>query len=225
MTVHDADSIFIADAIGLDFLNSIATPVDTPVETIGSGEDLLAWLSRSQLVPAEVADGFLKSAVPGELDAIAAQARALREWFRSFVQEHKGRPLQADAVKELAPLNRILEREEEFGQIVPRTSASPDAPGGLEWKQERRWRSPDSLLIPLARSMADVICADDFSQIKNCEGAHCTLIFVDRTRGRARRWCSMSVCGNRMKAQAHRDRAKAAGQPIRRVSRAGGSAD
>ena len=30
--------------------------------------------------------------------------------------------------------------------------------------------------------------------------------FLDRTKGHARRWCSMAVCGNRAKAEAHRAR-------------------
>ena len=215
--MQDAEPFFIADALGLDFLNSIATPVDMPVETVGSGKALLAWLIRAGLIPTEVAEGFLENEVPGELDAVATQARALREWFRDFVSKHKGHPLTSGVIDELAPLNRILARDEEFGQIVASNSSSK----ALEGRQERRWRSPEALLVPIARSMADVICAEDFSHIRACEGTNCSLIFVDRTRGRARRWCSMSVCGNRMKVQAHRDRAKAAGKPIQRASRAG----
>jgi predicted RNA-binding Zn ribbon-like protein len=33
-------------------------------------------------------------------------------------------------------------------------------------------------------------------------------VFVDRTRRRARRWCSMAICGNRAKQAAHRSRLK-----------------
>jgi hypothetical protein len=87
----------------LDFLNSIATPVDTSVEWIESGQDLLSWLAAAGLIPPSVRAGFQKSAVPGELDAVAARARALREWFRSFVQKDKGSPLRQDALKELEP--------------------------------------------------------------------------------------------------------------------------
>src|SRR5262249_40080141 len=101
----------IGDARALDFLNSIATPVDTPVEWIESGRDLLSWLAAVGLITPSVRAGFQKSAVPGELDAVAAQARALREWFRSFVQQHKGRALRQDVLKELEPLNRVLARD------------------------------------------------------------------------------------------------------------------
>jgi predicted RNA-binding Zn ribbon-like protein len=73
---------------------------------------------------------------------------------------------------------------------------------------DRRWRSVDALLLPIARAIADVVSADDFTHVKACEGPTCTLHFVDRTRGRARRWCSMSVCGNRAKQAAHRERAR-----------------
>ncbi|MCP3471643.1 ABATE domain-containing protein [Bradyrhizobium sp. CCGUVB1N3] len=211
MTEQRPAAFFVADATGLDFLNTIATPVDEPVEWITSGKDLLNWLGVAGLVPDDVREEFLKSAVPGELDAVAAQSRALREWFRTFVQRHKGKPLHADALEGLAPLNRILARDEQFGQIVAR-KGDPDeeAPSGVVWQMQRQWRSPDSLLLPIARSMAELVCTDDFAHVKACEGHACTLMFIDRTRGRARRWCSMALCGNRAKAQAHRDRAKVA---------------
>ncbi len=83
-------AIFIADAPGLDFLNSIATPVDTPVDWIGDGEGYLSWLEQARLVPADVLGEMRDRALPGELDKVADQARSLREWFRGFVRRHKG---------------------------------------------------------------------------------------------------------------------------------------
>ena len=37
---------FIAESLALDFLNTIATPVDTPVDWIDCGDGLLAWLEQ-----------------------------------------------------------------------------------------------------------------------------------------------------------------------------------
>ena len=88
-------AMFLADALGLDFLNSVATPVDTPIDWIDDGEGLLAWLEQAQLVPAEALETLRAEAMPGEFDKVAAQARSLREWFRGFVRKHKGRPLTA----------------------------------------------------------------------------------------------------------------------------------
>ena len=113
-------AIFVGDATALDFLNSIATPVDTPVDSIASGAGLLDWLEQAQLVPADVLKDMRRDASPGELDAVADQARNLREWFRGFVQKHKGRPLVSKNLEELAQLNRLLERDETFARIVAR---------------------------------------------------------------------------------------------------------
>jgi predicted RNA-binding Zn ribbon-like protein len=201
--------IFIADNAGLDFLNTLATPVDTLVEWLTSGEDLLAWLSQAGLAPDDALDAFRRSAVPGELDSIAERARALRDWFKPFVYEHLGRPLEPAALRELEPLNELLSRDEEFGQIAARPhDPEKQAASGLTWRSQRRWRSPESLLFALARVLADLVCTEDFTYVKACEGASCTLLFVDRTRGHARRWCSMAVCGNRAKQTAHRHRVK-----------------
>lgn len=195
-------AMFIADSLGLDFLNSVATPVDTPVDWLGDGDGLIDWLAQAKLVPAEELDELRVRAKPGELDKVADQARALREWFRGFVRKHAGRPLTANALRELGPLNSLLERDDMFRRIEP----GPGDDSVLALRMKRRWRSPDSLLLPIGEAMAKFVCDEDFSDVKACEGHNCTMLFADHTRRRARRWCIMSVCGNRAKQAAHRSR-------------------
>jgi predicted RNA-binding Zn ribbon-like protein len=199
--------LFLADAPALDFLNSIASPSGAPIDWLSSGEDLLDWLRAAELAPLEVLSAMRRSAGPGELDAVAAQARALREWYRGFVRAHLGKPLRSEVLRELTPLNRLLERDQEFGQITKR-ERGPGSRGGptLAWNPVRRWPTPESLLIPIGRTMADLVCEEDFSFVKACEGTSCTLLMLDRTHARARRWCSMALCGNRAKQAAHRER-------------------
>ena len=131
-------AIFIADSAALNFLNSIATPVDAEIDWIGDGEGLLAWLQQAHLVPADALDALRKQAKPGEIDRIAAQARRLREWFRAFVREGRGRSLKAAELADLEPLNRLLSRDEGFGQLVARKNGKSTA---LEFRRARRWRS------------------------------------------------------------------------------------
>ena len=197
--------MFVADAEGLDFLNSVASPVDTVVDWITDGEGLLDWLLQANLVSKETLNDLRGKAVPGELDKVATQARNLREWFRGFVQEHKGRPLTGKAIKQLEPLNQILERDESYSQLL----AHEKGAGPLELRKMRRWRSPESLLIPIAEILAKFVCDEDFTHVKACEGHHCTLMFADHTNRHARRWCSMAICGNRAKQIAHRNRVSA----------------
>ena len=198
-------AIFIADSPGLDFLNSIATPVDEPVDWLDSGDGLLKWLAQAKLVPADALDELKARAMPGELDKVAEQALALREWFRGFVHKHMGRPLTPKALQELGPLNKLLERDEAFSRIWRHRDGEGDR---LELRSMRRWRSSESLLLPIGEALAKFVCEEDFANVKACEGHSCTLVFADRTRRRARRWCSMAICGNRAKQAAHRKRLK-----------------
>jgi predicted RNA-binding Zn ribbon-like protein len=197
--------MFLADSLGLDFLNSVATLADTSVDWLDDGEGLLRWLAQAKLVPAETLAELKARAIPGELDKVADQTRALREWFRGFVRKHMGRPLTPKALIELAPLNRLLERDEVFSQISRHRYGKSD---DLELRRMRRWRSPESLLLPIGEALATFVCQEDFANVKACEGHSCTLVFADHTRRRARRWCSMAICGNRAKQAAHRNRLK-----------------
>ena len=196
-------AIFVGDALGLDFLNSVATPVDTPIDWIDDGDGLLIWLEQAQLAPADAIKRIRAEALPGELDKVADQARSLREWFRGFVRKHKGRPLTAKSLAGLEPLNRLLERDDSFKRIDPGPKGQP-----LQLLTIRRWRTPEALLSPIGEALAQLVCTEDFSDVKACEGPACTLLFADHTRGRTRRWCSMALCGNRAKQAAHRHRLK-----------------
>ena len=202
MSQH-SPAMFIADSTGLDFLNSIATPVDTPIDWIATGDGLLNWLAQANLVPREALDAIKRGAKPGELDRTAEQARELREWFRGFVRKHMGRRLTPRALRELEPLNRLLARDETFKQLVHRHDKQDDH---LELRATRRWQSPQSLLLPIGEALARFTCEENFADVRACEGGNCTLMFVDNTRRKARRWCTMATCGNRAKQAAHRDR-------------------
>ena len=202
---HGTLAIFVADSLGLDFLNSIATPVDTPLDWLESGDGLLRWVAQAELVPAEALNELKARAKPGELDKVADQARALREWFRRFVHKHMGRPLPPKALQELGPLNKLLQRDETFSQISRHRERDGDR---FELRAMRRWRSPESLLLPIGEALAKFVCEEDFTRVKACEGHRCTLVFADHTRMQARRWCSMAICGNRAKQAAHRNRLK-----------------
>ena len=206
---------FIGDDLALDFLNSIAAPWGEEIEWLGSGRDLVAWLEQAHALPANVAAHFRAHIGPRALDAVALQARELREWFRTFVRNYAGNPLGRRAVRDLAPLNKLLERDEAYRQIEMARPEDEGENDGAEnralcWQAKRRWQSPKALLLPIAEAIGDLVCQKDFTLVRRCEGPTCTLWFLDVSKAHARRWCSMAVCGNRAKAAAHRARARRA---------------
>ena len=190
-------AMFVGDALGLDFLNSIATPVDTPVDWIEDGEGYLRWLEQARLVPRDVLEEMRTRALPGELDRVADQARSLREWFRGFLRRHKGRPLAAEALAELS-------RSIVCSSATRRTAGSPlgqPGEGPSSFRPCAGGGTPTRFCCRVVEALARLVCTEDFSQVKACEGPACTLLFADHTWGHARRRCSMAVCGNRASRQ------------------------
>lgn len=207
-------AIFIAGTLGLDFLNSLARPVCDVVDWIGNGSDFLSWMEQAGLLSVDDIAVVKSSMSAKELDRVAAKARGLRDWLRSFVTAHMGRRLKAQASTQMGPLNELLKTDEIFWSLVPGPGHSSKQTSGkgsgaiFHLRAQRRWRTPDSLLSPIAEEIAKFISSADFRYVKACQGDNCILFFLDQTRRHGRRWCSMAVCGNRAKQDAHLARLK-----------------
>ena len=100
-------AIFISGSTGIDFLNSVATPMDEVVEWIGNGKDLIGWLKQARILTAHDIAVIESNFSAGELDQIALRARELREWFRGFIGAHRGKALSPRALTKLVPLNEL----------------------------------------------------------------------------------------------------------------------
>jgi predicted RNA-binding Zn ribbon-like protein len=203
--VQGRRAVLVADALALDFLNTVATPVDVTIDLLETGAGLMSWLRQRGLVSEDGLNELESRGRPEALDRAADQARSLREWFRGFVAERKGEPLTLTDLQAAEKLNELLKRDDRFSAIVGRDQAGVSP---LRLRTMRREDSSGSLLVEIAEVLARFICEEDFTNVKLCEGTGCTLFFADHTRGRYRRWCSMAMCGNRAKQAAHRSRAK-----------------
>jgi predicted RNA-binding Zn ribbon-like protein len=202
MALPRRSAVFIADAQGLDFLNSVTVSGGGRSDWLENGAAFLSWLEQAAIEPLESLQRVSSHSSVAELDAVAAQARALRDWLGKFVRARMGRPLDGSELHELARLNHLLARQQKYVQIAVARNGAAE----LEIRTLWRGQSPQSLLLPLAEALARMVCEEDFRQIKLCEGPQCGLLFVDRTRGLSRRWCSMATCGNRSKQATRRQR-------------------
>jgi predicted RNA-binding Zn ribbon-like protein len=63
----------------------------------------------------------------------------------------------------------------------------------------------DDLLAPVAVAAVDLLRTGPLDRLKVC--AACPWLFLDTSRNRSRRWCSMSECGARLKMRRYRARA------------------
>ena len=172
---------FNAGDLALDFLNSITTSGQNVDELVANGEDLLAWLVQAQLLDHGDAAAIRANSLPGELNEVAAQVRALREWFRKFVLAHMGRHLTDEALDLLKPLNCVLQRDEKYWAIVETSQRTRKAQGqsGLELRSLRRSTKPNALILIISQAMADLVCSKDFSLVKARNGRTPPLLFLD----------------------------------------------
>ncbi|MFI7098416.1 CGNR zinc finger domain-containing protein [Streptomyces sp. NPDC050161] len=163
-----------------------------PAERLTGPEQLRAWLAGAGVVPgAAPLDG-----VDGRW---VVRFRALRALLRRVVQDELG---GRAATGDLDLLNR--------------TAAAADPPA------VRAVRGPDGALVrtlpgpPDCAALLAAVARDALTlltdtaargRLRHCEGESCPLVYLDTSRGRRRRWCSSSACGNRARVARHRRRA------------------
>jgi predicted RNA-binding Zn ribbon-like protein len=190
--------LFLGSHPAADFLNTLATPRDGPVEFIGDGRSFAAWLEDAALLQGSSAAKLERRFGVEALDAAAADARKLREWARGWISRWREAP-RRDYAPELQRLNRTLERARRYRQVVA-------AAGGLQLRELDRIESADDLIAIVAAQIAALVANEDPELVKRCAGAGCSLWFVDRTKAHGRLFCSAAACGNRAKVAAFRER-------------------
>jgi len=73
--------------------------------------------------------------------------------------------------------------------------------------------APDRLLWPIVYSAVRLLTDPQSARLRQCGGDKCTWVFIDESKNGSRRWCDMSVCGNRAKSRRHYQRARREASP------------
>jgi predicted RNA-binding Zn ribbon-like protein len=188
-------------ALCLDFANTWEDRERPETEKLRGYEGLLAFARQTGLLSEAARERLAARAREERQEAEAAytSARELRDAiYRTFSARAADRPAPPD---DLARLNAAL----------------PDALGGLRVERSDAayaWSRCDASetlaapLRPIVRSAAELLVTGEPDRIRECHGTSCTWLFLDQSRNRSRRWCSMETCGNRAKARRHYRRAR-----------------
>jgi predicted RNA-binding Zn ribbon-like protein len=172
-------------------LDLIATRTARPVvERLDSPARLAAWLYGTGLVPPG-------TPVPAE-----------PHWLTGFLDL---RALLEDVVTGqlagAAPAPEAVRRLNETARPAPPAPRAVPGPDGDLVRGLAAAPEPQGLLAAVARDAVEML-TDPVArtQLRRCEGENCTLVYLDTSRGRRRRWCSSEVCGNRERVARHRRR-------------------
>jgi predicted RNA-binding Zn ribbon-like protein len=199
----------------LDYVNTVE-PRTGPVarEWLTGYPDLVEWARHGGLFDESAAGALLRAAAtrPAAAQAAFQTAIDLREGlFRLFAAiANNTAPTDAD----LEVLRRAFAAATQHGHLVPHA-------GGFDWTWDAAVSagasggafgdSLDRPWWPVAASAVELLTHGPLDRIKQCptnEG--CSWLFVDATKNRSRRWCSMDDCGSEIKARRQTDRRRAA---------------
>ncbi len=189
--------LFVGNQLSLDFLNTRPVLDGNPVELLADSNSLLRWLAAAGLLTKQEVNRIAK-VWPAKADVELEKLRAFREsWRRIVIQLEAGEP---PSTAFLSQLNDLLARYPFVDQITR---------SGPALKRERRFdpRRPDDIFGPLLDETVNLLTTADRSRIRKC--GNCVLHFYDTSKKGTRRWCSMQICGNRLKVAAYSRRKQA----------------
>jgi predicted RNA-binding Zn ribbon-like protein len=194
--------LFVGNHLCLDFINTQMIVRGQRTDLLNQWTDLIAWLVQAKLLSAGEGKEAASRLGRAEGEPLLDEARAFRAVLREMVERIvTGKPVARSAVE---AINELYSRRPGYPQVI-RTNG----------RFERRFHSdtsgPAQLLVPLAEAASGLLCAGDLSLVKKCRNNACILYFYDTTKNHARQWCSMKICGNRIKVAAHYRRQKKGG--------------
>jgi predicted RNA-binding Zn ribbon-like protein len=168
-------------ALVQDFLNTI--DLEGEVEELTDPGRLRSWLATRGLL------GRQAAVDDNDLERVLAVRAGLRE----LAMANADLPVDQAAVRSL---NRAL--------ALALLQARFD-PGG-SWQLDPGATGVDAGLARLAAIVIDAMHHGTWRRLKPCRNHVCRWLFYDHSTNRSGTWCTMAVCGNRLKARAYRRR-------------------
>jgi predicted RNA-binding Zn ribbon-like protein len=163
------------------FVNTV--DLENRREWLGDPAALAAWARERRLVPART------KFTSRDLE----RALELREAFRLLLAANRDRKADAVAFGMLARAADSAHLSVVFADGAP--------------KLESRAGGIDGLCGQLVSVAVTAMLDGSWERLKACR--NCRWAFFDESKNRSARWCSMSLCGNRLKTRAYRRRQRA----------------
>lgn len=193
-----AGFLFVGNHLALDFLNTRPVQDGDVMELLPDFAALLRWFQTTGLLSPREMVGFERQW--GE----APRARRTVEGIRGFREElrrevlewEQGHTVHRSAIDEI---NRLMTAYPMSTRLKPN-----DLSAELFFERQ----SPEDLFAPLAHAAAMLFANADRDRVRKCD--QCVLHFIDTSKKGTRRWCSMQLCGNRMKVAAYVARRRSA---------------
>ena len=188
--------LFVANRPILDLLNTKPVLAEGPKELLPDLSALERWLIASGMANSPRTRALLRNwRNSAEAAAFLKELIAFRERLPDAVLRVESGSAPAEGfIKEVNarllkyPLQSSLRKQ--GGRLVRERMFSP--------------RTPADFWAPIVDSAADLLAETEQSRIRKCES--CVVHFFDTSKKASRRWCSMNICGNKVKVAAYQRR-------------------
>jgi predicted RNA-binding Zn ribbon-like protein len=190
--------LFVGNQLCLDFINTEIIANGQRGSLIHRYEDLKTWLLEAGAADASYLNRMEASRGREERASIVLQALELRATLRSMVEQITAGQVVSSRI--FAALNGWLAQRKGYKSL----SRTADGYALTTHYEE----GAGGYLASIAESAADLLAHADLRLVRKCENPRCILYFYDTSKNRARRWCSMDLCGNRRKVAAHYRRSR-----------------
>jgi len=186
--------LFVGNHLCLDFINTQMIVRGNLTDLLRKFGDLMTWLVQAKVVDADQGKVAITRWSAAEQKRVFDAAIALRKALRNMAEDIAARKAIPNST--LTAINQVLSQCPGYRQLAY-----------VNRRVESRFHSDagesSRLLTPLAEAASDLLCSGNLSLVKKCRNSACILYFFDTTKNHGRNWCSMQLCGNRMKVAAH----------------------
>lgn len=191
-----------ADHAVLDFVNSLDHRFrkEGPKEWLENYGDLLRFAEESKIIMPHQARR-LAHAVRSDAGARALlSARELREAIAGIcyavVDEEAPNP------GDVRVLERHFHNANQHRDLQwQRPGKAEDERARLKWDWGRFETDANFPVWILTEAAVNLLTSDQMPLVKACGAETCRWLFLDTSKNHTRRWCNMSLCGNRAKAR------------------------
>lgn len=194
--------LFVGNQLALDFLNTKPILESEPQELLTNAAALQRWLIASGIVTSQKNRALVRAwrdSRQGE--AFVQKLIAFRERLRAAVLRLEAGSLPGDAF--LAELDMLLKKHPQ------RTSLSKKG-SKVVLDVFFEPQKPEDVWAPIVAATAKLLSEVEPSRIRKCESDSCIVHFYDISKKGSRRWCSMNICGNKLKVAAYQRRRRLA---------------
>jgi predicted RNA-binding Zn ribbon-like protein len=207
--------LFVGNHLALDFLNTCPLQNGEVIELLPDFDALLGWFKAAGLLSAgDVANLRQRWGDSAQARRVVEAMRELRERLRKEVlARERGSAVHRRVIDEL---NHLMAEHPMLTRLKGGGSGSTTE----LWFHPRR---PEDLFAPLAHSAATLFADVDRTRVRKC--GQCILHFYDISKKGTRRWCSMRLCGNRIKVAAYAARQRVRGTRVTENDSEGVSTD